>query len=140
MEDENSCHFAKNDKIGTTASVTSFFINDILSRKKGEEKVEDEVDGMQESALDMSKTHRDDLGEFIWILNILIRNYLIFRFRNLLGLNYLKPNVNTNSKYSIKFPYLELKIKWRFSLIKHPLKHDIKCFNFKYLNFGKYVF
>jgi len=75
MEDESSCHFVKNDKIGTTASVTSFFINDILSRKKGEEKVEDEA-GMQESALDMSKAHRDDLGEFLLIsYTVRIKSY-----------------------------------------------------------------
>ncbi|XP_066248042.1 homeobox protein zampogna-like [Euwallacea similis] len=57
MDDDNSCHFASKS---CSASVTPFSINDILSHTKGEEKAASESE-MQESALDMSKAHREDL-------------------------------------------------------------------------------
>lgn len=59
MEDENSsCHFTSKLEKCPSVSVTPFSISDILSHKTNEKSEDGEG---QESALDMSKAHRDNM-------------------------------------------------------------------------------
>lgn len=59
MEDDGSQHSQKTEK-SSAVSITPFSINDILSDKKDSR---DDDSDVQESALDMSRTHRSDDGE-----------------------------------------------------------------------------
>lgn len=58
MEDDGSQHSQKMEK-SSAGSITPFSINDILSKKDSK----DDDSDVQESALDMSRSHRSDDGE-----------------------------------------------------------------------------
>ncbi|XP_050305278.1 homeobox protein Nkx-3.2-like [Anthonomus grandis grandis] len=59
MEEESSCQYASNSEKCPVATVTPFFINDILKRKEEAKRLAEDEE-VQESALDMSKTHSRD--------------------------------------------------------------------------------